>query len=110
MMPGFPGIKNHAERILMRLFITYVLPLIAPAVLYFSWVILTNGKRADKRRLADGPWFRLAAAGLVLAAAALLWLAYSSGYAPGGQYQAPRLENGKIIPGQVTGQVKRPAP
>ena len=93
----------------MRVFITYVVPLIAPFALYFSWVVLSNRKKADqaaKRRLADGPWFLLAFAGLALAALALMGVAYFGGEAPGGQYQAPRLEGGRIVPGYV----KRPGP
>lgn len=93
----------------MRAFITYVVPLIAPFVLYFFWVVLTNRKKADqadKRRLADGPWFSLVFAGLALAVAVLMGIAYFGGNAPGGQYQAPKLENGKIVPGRVI----RPAP
>ncbi len=93
----------------MRAFITYIVPLIAPFVLYFFWVVMTNGKkadRADKRRLADGPWFRLAFAGLALTILVLMGIAYFGGDEPGGQYQAPRLEGGRIVPGYV----KRPAP
>ncbi len=96
----------------MRAFITYVVPLIAPAVLYFFWVVLSNRKKAAnkagaaKRRLADGPWFRLAFAGLALAVLVLIGIAYFGGEAPGGQYQAPRLEDGKIVPGYT----KRPIP
>jgi hypothetical protein len=88
----------------MRVLITYVVPLIAPAVLYFFWVVLTNGKKGGKRRLVDGPWLWLAFAGLALAILVLMGIAYFSGEAPGGQYQAPRLENGKIIPGHVERQ------
>ncbi len=96
----------------MRAFITYIVPLIAPALIYFSWVVLSNRKKAaneagaDRRRLADGPWFRLAFAGLALTVLVLMGMAYFGGNAPGGQYQAPRLENGKVVPGYV----KRPAP
>ncbi len=96
----------------MRAFITYVVPLIAPFVLYFFWVVLSNRKKAadkagaDKRRLADWPWLRLAFGGLALAVLVLMGIAYFGGNAPGGQYQAPRLEDGRIVPGYV----KRPGP
>ncbi len=91
---------------MIRVLITYVAPLIAPFVLYFFWVILANRKKADKFRLKNGPWFRLAFAGLALTVATLMGIAYFGGEPPGGQYQAPQLENGKIIPGHV----ERPAP
>ena len=96
----------------MRAFITYILPLIAPFVLYFFWVVLSNRKKAAteagaaKPRLADWPWLSLAFAGLALTVVVLIAIAYFGGDEPGGQYQAPRLENGKIVPGRVI----RPAP
>ena len=88
---------------MIRIVLTYILPLILPAVLYVVWVSISRkfGSSPDKQ-LRDGPWVWIVAAGVALMAAALITWGVVDGEAPGGTYEAPRFEDGKIIPGTVT--------
>lgn len=88
-----------------RILIEYVLPLVLPSVLYVVWWQV-YGRRAaavggTPALLREGPWFWLILAGLGLAAAALIVGALVGGDAPGGTYIAPRLEDGRVVPGRV---------
>ena len=49
--------------------------------------------------LGEGPWFWFLGAGLLLAAAGLVYLAFTQGVEPGaGAYHPPRYEDGRIVP------------
>ena len=81
-----------------RVFFMYIIPIILPSLLFFCWATFI---RKDDVLARTGPWFRLLVAGLGLMAMGLAITAFIGGAAPGGQYRAPYLEDGKIIPGQV---------
>lgn len=81
-----------------RVFFMYIIPIILPSLLFFCWATFI---RKDAVLARTGPWFRLLISGLVLMAIGLAVTAIMGGASPGGQYQAPYLEDGKIIPGQV---------
>lgn len=93
---------------MFRLFFTYVLPLIAPTLVYlaWNWVQLRRslaGKRVEPPpTFADMPWPFLAGAGVSLLVVTLLALALLDGGAPpGATYVPPHLEDGRIVPGQT---------
>ena len=80
----------------MRIFLTYIVPLLLPTALYLLWLRFapaTGGERGV-------PWLWLAAAGILLAAIVLVGLVLSGG-SPDGVYVPPHVEDGKIIPGQM---------
>ena len=81
-----------------RVFFMYIIPIILPSLLFFCWARFI---RKDDVLARTGPWFRLIIAGLGLMAIGLTATAFLGGAAPGGQYQAPYLIDGKIIPGQM---------
>ena len=85
-----------------RVLLQYLLPLILPTVLYLIWAMAVRDSGSG-RRLAtivrEGPWFWLIVAGLVLAGGSLIITALTSGSEPGATYVAPRLENGRVVPG-----------
>ena len=74
-----------------------------PTALYVAWVVWTR-RRAKAGEappsLASGPWFWLILLGFALMVASLSYVALTGGHAPGGTYQAPHYEDGRIIPGQ----------
>lgn len=88
-----------------RTFLQYVLPLVLPAAVFIGWVLLTRKRGGSQQttleRLQHGPWFWLIVGGFALMAASLFWLGLTQGWEPGVTYQAPRYEDGRIIPGQV---------
>lgn len=87
----------------MRLFLTYVLPLLAPLVLYLLWNAYAR-TRAEKKgeelpSLQKGGIFWSLVAGFILLVATFLTLAITGGHpTDSGEYVPPRTENGKIIP------------
>lgn len=93
---------------MFRLFFTYVLPLIAPTLLYLLWNWLQlrrarAGKRAEQPpALEDTPWLVLAGAGVSLLVVVVLGFAFfGGGTAPGLHYVPPHMEGGEIVPGQA---------
>jgi cytochrome bd-type quinol oxidase subunit 2 len=92
---------------MIRKLLTIGLPLLAPFVVYFIWWWTKRRRElaeARGREVApweDLPWVWLISAGAGLAALALIGTALTSGGDPFAEYQTPRFEDGKIIPGQV---------
>ncbi len=94
---------------MIRIMLTYVIPLVLPAVLYVLWVKAAQKRhrRAGGGGEEDGPsinkgalfWLILLGAGM--AASGLVYLAFSGMGDTEGTYQTPRYEDGKIIPGRV---------
>ncbi|MGF1641454.1 MAG: hypothetical protein ACFCUO_10950 [Rhodospirillales bacterium] len=86
-----------------RLIFQYLLPLFLPAIAFLLWAWLSR-QRHEKGfagRIQEGPWPWLIAGGVVLVAAGLTWTALTSGGDATGRYVAPRLEDGRIIPGRI---------
>lgn len=93
---------------MFRLFFTFILPLILPALGYLAWNWLQlrrtlAGKRTEPPPdFADTPWLILAGAGVSLLMVTLLALFLrDGGGSPTDTYVPPHLENGKIIPGRT---------
>jgi bacteriorhodopsin len=87
-----------------RALLQYLLPLILPTVLYFIWALAIRDSGSGKKLatiLREGPWFWLIVAGMLLAGASLVFTALSRGGDPGGRYIAPRLEDGRVVPGHI---------
>ncbi|MEK9671193.1 MAG: hypothetical protein VW268_01645 [Rhodospirillaceae bacterium] len=90
---------------MIRIFLSYVLPLILPTAGYIAWVWYCR-KRAAKTgaeapAITRGGLFWSIIVGVVLVGAGLAWVAITQGAGPGeGGYQSPRMEDGRIIPPQ----------
>lgn len=106
---------------MVRIFISYILPLFLPTVIYFIWtawvrkqIAAKHAKRVEDAALADEvtpeevaaydvptPWFRLILAGVGLVLVGLVLSVFlGPKNPPGSVYQAPYVEDGKIVPGQ----------
>ena len=83
---------------MLRVFLQAVLPFLAPFLLFIAYRLLVTRGRGF---LGHTPWFVLTVVGLVLACASLASLAFLGGDAPGGTYVPPRIEDGRIVPGEV---------
>ena len=88
----------------MRIFLTYVLPLVLPTLVYVAWVGYARKKHVgagdgDLPGLRLRPLFWSLATGFVVLLGGLATIALMSGAPPdSGEYQSPRLQDGKIVP------------
>ena len=105
---------------MVRIILTYILPLVLPTVMYFAWLSWVKKKiaAAKAQAAAEGapepdaeqivhdfeiktPWLRLAMAGLGLVVVTLmLSLILLPDNPENSTYEPPRLENGDVVPGQ----------
>lgn len=88
---------------MIRVFVTIILPLLLPTILYVLWVIAM--RRAETAGVAallqELPWPWLAAAGLLLVAGVLVLVSMYMGSAGRGVYVPPRAVDGRIVPGHI---------
>ena len=88
---------------MIRILLTYVLPLLLPLLLYIVWVWLLKRKSSEETTVkpeikSTGIFFSIVI-GIILMIFCVIMLAFLGGEPPGaGQYESPRLENGKIVP------------
>lgn len=114
---------------MVRIFISYVLPLFLPTVIYFIWTAWVRKQIAAKhaQNAADAddgdevtaaevaafdiptPWFRLALAGVGLVLVGLmLSVFFGPKNPPDSVYQAPYVKDGKVVPGQYVPKPSQP--
>lgn len=87
----------------MRILLQYVIPLGLPMAVYFGTMYFLRhraGARGDEvPSIERSHVFWSLIVGFVLMIAGLAFIAATTGVEPGsGGYQAPRLEDGKIVP------------
>ena len=90
---------------MIRLLLTFVLPLLAPFVLYGIWGVLKRRQAAAQGLpppdLKGPPIIWLGLTGIVLVLLVLGGLSLQQGQGTVGHYQPPRVEGGRIIPGTM---------
>jgi hypothetical protein len=90
---------------MLRVFLTIVLPLVAPTTLYLAWVWYTHWSPWAQPGQAVGwaalPWVWLAGAGALFLALVLFVVTVHYNTSQSGVYVPPHSENGRIIPGHV---------
>jgi hypothetical protein len=82
-----------------RVFLTIVLPLVLPTVIYFAWAVIAQRRPVAAISKRGLPWLWLAGAGLVLAASVLALVAVRFSGETGGVYIPAHLKDGKVVPG-----------
>jgi hypothetical protein len=82
----------------VKQFLEIVLPLILPTLIYAAYVVTARARGVTGQ--PEIPWVWLAGAGGLLVIVTFVAIALLGGAPPTDRYQAPRLENGKIQPGQ----------
>ena len=98
---------------MIRVFFTYLLPLLLPTAVYFMFML-----PAQRRAVAQGgeaswektPWVLLAVAGVSLLGLTLGVLALHDGEPPWSHYDPPHMEDGHIMPGQFSGTASVDSP
>ena len=89
----------------MKLFLTKILPLALPVIVYLTWLIYAQrrsrklGTSVDK--VSDAPWFLIGSSGVAVLIAGMLALGLFSGDKTGGIYIPPHMEDGKIVKGRI---------
>jgi heme/copper-type cytochrome/quinol oxidase subunit 2 len=89
---------------MMRKFLTIILPLIAPILVYATWAWFSwrvrKAKVADEKapQWQEFPWTPIVASGIALTAATLVILAVLAPEGINSIGEAPHLEGGKVIP------------
>ena len=87
---------------MIRILLTYLVPLLLPFVFYLVWAWLVRSrKEGDPHPLTTGVYFWLLMTGFVLLGVVLGSVAYFGSSDPGGTYIPPRFEDGQVIPGRV---------
>ena len=87
---------------MLRIFFTYVLPLIAPTIIYMIWIFWRR-QRAKKNKsippiFEQSSLFWSFILGAFFAGTMLVTLAFQGGFDPKSNiYVAPHLQNGKVI-------------
>ncbi len=87
------------------MFLQFILPLAAPVLLYLLWSWATRPRSGEQDQepafIREGPWFWLILAGVALMLTGLAVATITSGMDPNGQYRAPYLQDGKVMPGSM---------
>ena len=87
---------------MLRVFLTVVLPLLLPTLLYLLWVCTFGAEHSGNVvRWTAVPWIWLAGAGVVLLALVLFVVTVHFGSPQEGVYVPPRWEGGRIVPGHI---------
>ncbi|MCG8360377.1 MAG: DUF6111 family protein [Kiloniellales bacterium] len=89
---------------MVRMLITVLLPIVAPFLLYWIYLVFarrkaqTAGGEARPPGWQDAPWTWIALSSLVLVAATLITVNVLTGVPPGTKVEPPRLIDGEIRP------------
>ena len=84
---------------MVRKILFHVIPFLLPFIAYGLYAFATHRARAKGAAFDEAPWYWLFSIGLALTALSLVGVWAFSGVPVGGEYVAPQLEDGKIIPG-----------
>ena len=89
----------------MRIFLTYALPLLLPALLYVLYLVVSRKVMAGKGEFAEAlrrmPWLWLLGGGLLLVGVALAIYSLTTGSETHRPYVPPHVEDGRVVPGRV---------
>ncbi|MSO74191.1 MAG: hypothetical protein EXQ99_03430 [Alphaproteobacteria bacterium] len=90
---------------MIRILLTYIVPLLLPAALYIVYVVVARrieaGQSETAARLRRMPWLWLLAAGVVLMGISLAIYSLSTGGDSHRAYVPPHVEDGKVVPGHL---------
>ena len=90
---------------MIRILLTYVVPLLLPAALYIVYVVaarrIMTSRGETAARLRRVPWLWLLAAGVALMGISLAIYSLSTGGESHRPYVPPRVEDGRVVPGHL---------
>ncbi|WP_366555560.1 hypothetical protein [Aquibaculum sediminis] len=94
---------------MLKKLLTVVLPLIAPFLVWWLYLLLARygarkANEPDPPGWTRAPWLAMLISAVVLLAASLFWFHAHRGGEAWSDYQAPRLEDGEIVPSHIEPQ------
>src|SRR5262249_53836666 len=94
---GQPG--RAARRARLRQFLEIVLPLVAPTVIYFAYMLIARPRPGGNVLAFDWPWLWLGLAGVGLVIVTFVAVALFGGASPAERYEPAKVIDGEIKPG-----------
>ncbi len=86
---------------MLRIFLHFILPLVFPTAMYLVWVWFDRRRsQGEVKADSDIPWITLIMIGFALSIASLVVWGITQGGDPGTTYTSPRMEDGRIVPGE----------
>ena len=85
---------------MLRNFLFHVVPFLLPFIAYGLYLFATRRAREKGQAFDEAPWYWLLAAGLTLMVASLIAVWAFTGDPAGGEYVAPHVQDGKMVPGR----------
>ena len=85
---------------MVRKILFHVIPFLLPFIVYGIYVFATYRARAKGAAFDEAPWYWLFSIGLALTALSLIAVWAFTGVQGGGEYIAPQVEEGRIVPGK----------
>ncbi len=85
---------------MLRNFLFHFIPFLLPFIAYAIYVFATRRARAKGAMIDEAPWYWLFSTGLALTGISLIAVWAFTGSPAGGDYVAPHMENGKVVPGK----------
>ncbi len=90
---------------MIRILLTYIVPLLLPATLYIVYVLIARRVQASQDEFAvmlrRVPWLWLIAGGVALMGISLAVFSFTSGGESHRRYVPPHVEDGRIVPGHL---------
>ncbi|MDE0944650.1 MAG: DUF6111 family protein [Alphaproteobacteria bacterium] len=78
----------------------HVIPFLVPFIAYGIYLLVTRRARQSGQAYDEAPWYWLFASGLVLLVISLIAVWFFTGAPAGGEYVAPHMQDGKLVPGK----------
>ena len=86
---------------MLKIFLQFILPLIFPTAIYLVWAWFEQRRKKDQSEMGrETPWIWLIAFGFALSVVSLVTWGIIEGDDPGTTYTVPRVEDGKVVPGE----------
>ena len=90
---------------MIRIFFTYLLPLLLPTAIYFMFMLPAQRRakvQGEEVSWGKTPWLLLVGGGVALLCLTLGMLALHDGEPPWSLYTPPHMENGHIMPSEFS--------
>jgi hypothetical protein len=79
----------------------HLVPFLLPFIAYGLYLFATRRAREKGQTFDEGSWYWLFSTGLVLTIISLIAVWAVTGDPAGGDYMAPHVQEGKMVPGRI---------